>query len=117
MLSKEDVIAYCLSLPAVYEDYPFDEVTAVMRHKGNKKSFALIIFAHGKQHINLKCEPDRAEFLRRIYAGVTAGYHMNKMHWNSVFADSDVPEEEIKSMIDHSYMLTRPKLKKRRKKK
>jgi hypothetical protein len=36
-----------LTYPAAYEDYPFDDFTdpdawAVMRHKTNKKSFALI---------------------------------------------------------------------------
>jgi len=80
------VIDYCLTYPDVYEDYPFDELTgvpdawAVMRHKGNKKSFAFIYERSGLC-VNLKCEPLRADFLRQIYPGVTPACHMNKEHW------------------------------------
>jgi predicted DNA-binding protein (MmcQ/YjbR family) len=30
---------------------------------------------------------------------------MNKVHWNSVFLDGNVPEDVIKQMIDMSYKL------------
>ena len=41
MQTKEDVIACCMQLTDVYEDYPFhDSNWAVLRHKGNKKIFA-----------------------------------------------------------------------------
>ncbi len=46
-MTRQELIDYCLTYPAAYEDYPFDNVAApgawtVMRHRTNKKSFALI---------------------------------------------------------------------------
>ena len=63
----------------------------------------------GKLCINLKCEPMQAEFFRRVYVGVTPGYHMNKEHWNTVLPDSDVPTDTFYAMIQESYDRTRPK--------
>ncbi|WP_442604548.1 MmcQ/YjbR family DNA-binding protein [Paenibacillus sp. KN14-4R] len=69
------------------------------------KMFAILAEREGGVHISLKCEPEMADLLRMQYASVTPGYHLNKRHWNTVKADGDVPEEELKSMIDHSYRL------------
>ena len=109
-MTKRDIIEYCLTYPAAYEDYPFDETAAVMRHGGNKKMFALIDVRHGKLYINLKCDPTEAVFLRGIYESVTPGWHMNKEHWNTVYIDGDVPEQALYDMIEHSYDLIKPKV-------
>ena len=37
--------------------------------------------------INLKCDLVYAPELRSIYTGVSAGYHMNKKHWNTVILE------------------------------
>ncbi|MEG1158553.1 MAG: MmcQ/YjbR family DNA-binding protein [Christensenellaceae bacterium] len=114
MLQKEDIIAYCMQFPMVYEDHPFHDATTVFRHTGNHKSFVFLIFSHGRLHVNLKCNPARSDLLRQSFEGVIAGYHMNKTHWNSVFLDSDVPDAEILKLIDHSFLLTRPTIKKQK---
>jgi predicted DNA-binding protein (MmcQ/YjbR family) len=44
-----------------------------------------------------------------MYESVTPGYHMNKTHWNTVVIDGDVPEDDLKRMIEHSYDLIKPK--------
>ena len=31
------------------------------------------------------------------------GYHTNKRHWNSVYLDAGIPDDEIQDMIDHAY--------------
>jgi len=109
-MTRRELIDYCLTYPDAYEDYPFDEIPgaagswAVLRRRSNKKSFALI-FERDGLCVNLKCEPMRAELLRRVYEGVTPAYHMNKEHWNTVRPDL-VPPEELRSMITHSYELT-----------
>ena len=103
---KRELINLCLSYPDVYEDYPFDENWACMRHIKNKKSFAFIYERGGKLCVNLKCEPVRAVFLRRTYSDVLAGYHMNKEHWNTVIIDGSIPPEDLREMITHSYTLT-----------
>jgi predicted DNA-binding protein (MmcQ/YjbR family) len=111
-MTKQDLIEYCLTYPSVYEDYPFDDITAVMRHSGNKKTFALIINKDERLFINLKCEPNKADFLRSIFESVIPGWHMNKEHWNTVYIDGDVPEQELYEMIQHSYDLIKPKTRK-----
>ena len=116
-MNRRELIEYCLTYPDAYEDYPFDDIPdsaeawTVMRHRLNKKSFAFI-YDHGGLCINLKCEPMHADFLRQIYHGVTPAYHMNKEHWNAIRLNSDVPDEELYSMIEQSYRLTMPKCKK-----
>ena len=114
MMTKRELIDYCLTYPSTYEDYPFDETTALIRHMGNKKMFALVDYLHGRLHITLKCDPFKADFLRQAYKNVTPGYHMNKEHWNTVYMDTDeIPEDILHDMIEHSFDLTKPKLKKK----
>ena len=55
--------------------------------------------------INLKAEPATALRLRRQYAGITPGYHMNKDHWNTVQLDGSIPGEVIRQMLEESYRL------------
>jgi len=111
--SKRDLIDYCLTFPAVYEDYPFDDTTALIRHKNNKKMFALVDYLNGRLQITLKCDPFKADFLRQIHKNVIPGYHMNKEHWNTVYMDDgDISKDELYDMVQHSYDLTKPKVKK-----
>jgi predicted DNA-binding protein (MmcQ/YjbR family) len=49
-----------------------------------------------------------------IFESVTGGWHMNKEHWNTVYLDGDVPEDELYEMITHSYELIKPKVRKRK---
>ncbi len=111
---RQHIIEHCLAFPGAYEDYPFDEIIdagawTVMRHRTNKKGFAHIFERGGSVCVNLKCEPLRADFLRQAYKGVTPAYHMNKEHWNTVVPGGDVPDEELRRLIAHSYDLTKPK--------
>ncbi len=108
-MTKRELIDYCLTYPSSFEDYPFDETTAVLKHMGNKKMFALVSENDGIACVNLKCDPTKAEFLRSIFKSVTPGWHMNKTHWNTVSMGGDVPETELYDMIQHSFDLTKPK--------
>jgi predicted DNA-binding protein (MmcQ/YjbR family) len=73
--------------------------------------FALIIIKDDRLFINLKCDPMRADTLRTVFKSVVPGWHMNKWHWNTVYIDGDVPEQELFEMIEHSYDLIKPKVK------
>ena len=113
-MTLEQIIEYCLKKPCAYLDYPFNDTTGsgkwtVMRHRVNKKSFALIYMRGGKLCVNLKCNPFEADFLRRTFEDVTPAYHMNKLHWNTVMPGGDVPERQLKQMIEQSYELIKPK--------
>jgi predicted DNA-binding protein (MmcQ/YjbR family) len=94
-------------------DYPFDDKTRVYRIA--EKMFALTS-EDRPISVNLKCDPIYALELRSIYQGITAGYHMNKKHWNTVVVeDSDVDDETVKELIDHSYDLVYNQLTKKQK--
>jgi predicted DNA-binding protein (MmcQ/YjbR family) len=116
-MTRRDLIELCLSLPSAYEDYPFNDGAAhsddgswaVIRHRSNKKGFAHIYERNGKLCINLKCDPFEADILRQQYNDLTSGWHMNKEHWNTITLGGDVPEEELKHMIERSYDLIKPK--------
>ena len=95
---------YLLLKEGATYDYPFDEEVRVYRIA--EKIFALTNESKNPLSVNLKCDPIYSLELRSIYEGVRAGYHMNKKHWNTVtLADSDVDEETVKELIDHSYDL------------
>ena len=102
-MNLEQLDKYLLGKKGAGFDYPFDERTRVYRI--SEKMFALT--SEDKPlRVNLKCDPIYALELRSIYEGVIAGYHMNKKHWNTVtIEDSDVDEETVKELIDHSYDL------------
>ena len=94
---------YLLSKQGATYDYPFDEKTRVYRT--GDKMFALTT-EESPIRVNLKCDPIYSLELRSIYTGVSAGWHMNKKHWNTVIVeDSDVDNETVKELIDHSYEL------------
>jgi len=97
---------YCLAKKGVTEHFPFDEDTLVFKVGG--KMFALSSlkeWENGNPSINLKCDPERALELRAEYDAVNAGYHMSKVHWNTVAVNGDVPLLLLKELIDHSYEL------------
>ncbi len=104
---------YLLSKTAATYDYPFDETTRVYRI--GEKMFALTS-ENRPVSVNLKCDPLYALELRSLYEGIIPGYHMNKKHWNTVSVeDSDVDDETIKELIDHSYELVYKSLTKKQK--
>lgn len=115
-MTRSETIEYALTLSGAAADQPFDSdsETTVLRHSDSGKWFGLIMLLGGKYIINLKCEPMNADFLRSVYKGVIPAYHMNKTHWNSVILSSDVPDEEIKRMIDDSFHLTRKPIRRKK---
>jgi predicted DNA-binding protein (MmcQ/YjbR family) len=96
----ESLRDYCISKKNATESFPFGDDTLVF--KANGKIFALVNL-DGDLSINLKCEPAFAIELRERYSSVIPGYHMNKIHWNTINLDGSVPDREIFSWIDHSY--------------
>ena len=101
----DELREYCISKKAVTEHFPFDDVTLVF--KVMNKMFALVgleRWERGEESINLKCDADKAQELRAEYEGIKPGFHMNKRLWNTVNINrSDVPDDLLKEMIDHSY--------------
>ena len=98
---------HCLSKKGVTEEFPFDEKTLVFKVMG--KMFALTdvdLFTS----VNLKCDPERSQKLRDQYSAINPGFHMSKLHWNTVDMDGTLSDKFIKELIDHSYDLVVAKL-------
>ncbi|SEH00248.1 Predicted DNA-binding protein, MmcQ/YjbR family [Nonomuraea solani] len=100
---RDRVIAECLAKPGSVEDYPFGDEVAVFKVAG--RMFALVPLGPPPESISLKCDPDLAVDLRARHTAITAGYHLNKRHWNTVALDGSVPDEELLELIEHSYEL------------
>tara|TARA_R110002096_G_scaffold183757_16_gene361950 strand:- start:931 stop:1284 length:354 start_codon:yes stop_codon:yes gene_type:complete len=98
---------YCLALPGVAEDFPFNETALVFKVLG--KMFALTD-VDKFESINLKCDPIRAIELREEYEEIIPGYHMNKKHWNTVAVIGSLEDGLILELIKHSYDLVVEKL-------
>lgn len=103
----EQIRDFCITKKGVTEHFPFDEVTLVF--KVMNKMFALSSldrWERGEESINLKCDPEKAEELRGEYEGINPGFHMSKKHWNTVTINtSDVSDDLVRELINHSYNL------------
>jgi predicted DNA-binding protein (MmcQ/YjbR family) len=105
-MNLEKLYEYCLSKKGVTEHFPFDEDTLVF--KVGAKLFALTSlsqFEKGEPRVNLKCDPDRALELRTEFEDIQPGYHMSKVHWNTININRAVTDKMILELIDHSYDL------------
>ncbi|MBO0808181.1 MAG: MmcQ/YjbR family DNA-binding protein [Actinobacteria bacterium] len=100
---RDRVMAACGAKPGSAEDYPFGDEVAVFKVAG--RMFALVSLDDVPGSVSLKCDPGLAADLRDRYAAVTAGYHLNKRHWNTVTLNGSVPDEEVLELVDHSYDL------------
>jgi len=104
-MNIEQLNNYCLNKKGVTEDFPFDEDTLVFKVLG--KLFALTSlnsWETGNPSINLKCDPDYAEELRAEYDSIEPGYHMSKIHWNTIkLSSGELQPKFILELIDHSY--------------
>lgn len=102
----EQFYEFCQAKKGVTEHFPFDHDTLVFKVGG--KIFALTSLSTwetGRPAINLKCDPERAVELRAAYEGIQPGYHMSKMHWNTVTLNTDIPDKMIYDLISDSYHL------------
>ncbi|WP_418262008.1 MmcQ/YjbR family DNA-binding protein [Flavobacterium faecale] len=116
-MNLETYYEYCLSKKGVTEHFPFDENTLVF--KVGEKMFALSSlkqWEEGNPSVNLKCNPERALELRAEFGAVQPGYHMSKVHWNTISFNEDVSDEMMKELIDHSYDLVFKSLTKKKQK-
>ena len=126
-MTRQAFLDYCLDTYGTAADYPFDEdfETAVLRHTGSRKWYALVIRISRRKVgidsdevvdvVNLKLP---LEMFGSFGAadGVYPAYHMNKLHWISVLLP-DAPDDIVKFVLNVSFDITKSKKKKREAKK
>ena len=99
-MNLEDFQRFCEQKKGSELCFPFDDEHMVFKVGG--KMFALAPISPF-EHINLKCDPQKALELRAEHSSVIPGWHMNKKHWNTVVLDGLLSDQKIYAMIDHSY--------------
>ncbi len=107
-MDYESLCAYLEGKTAARRDMPFGTDTLVF--KVLDRIFALVAWQEDPLTISLKADPLDAVILRKQYSAITPGYHLNKKHWNTVRLDGSVPADEVKRMIDESYILVVEKM-------
>ena len=108
-MNIEEFRDYCLSKKGVTESFPFNEQTLVFKVMG--KMFALSGLEQQPSKANLKCDPEKAIRLREEYDGlIIPGFHMNKVHWNTIALEMSIPHQLLLELIDDSYDLATSKL-------
>ena len=122
-MTRQAFLDYCLDTYGTSADYPFDEdfETAVFRHTGNRKWYAIMMRVSRRKFgfdsdevidvVNLKLP---LEMFGSFGAadGVYPAYHMNKVHWISVLLP-DAAENLVDFLTNASYEVTRGKMKRK----
>ena len=120
-MTRQAFLDYCLDTYGTAADYPFDEdfETAVLRHTGSRKWYALVMRISRRKVgidsdevvdvVNLKLP---LEMFGSFGAadGVYPAYHMNKLHWISVLLP-DAADDLVGFLVNASYEATREKRK------
>lgn len=104
----EEIKQYCLTKTGAIEDYPFGPDPMVI--KVCSKIFGIISMKSEQLSLSLKCDPFLAVSLRQEHTAITAGYHLNKEHWNTVILNGTVSDKDLRWLIDHSYDLVHKSL-------
>ena len=101
-MNIEQFREHCLSIKGATESLPFLHHN-VLVFKVMDKMFAYIPLEpkDGVFKADLKCNPDKSVELRERYNGITATDFKTQL-WNLVTLQSDVPDELIKELIEHS---------------
>ena len=101
-MNIEQFREHCLLIKGATESLPFLHHN-VLVFKAMDKMFAYIPLEpkDGMFKADLKCNPDKSVELRERYNGITATDFKTQL-WNLVTLQSDVPDELIKELIEHS---------------
>ena len=126
ILTRFDIFAYAKAQFGEVPVYLWAKTpeAAVLRHEGSRKWYALVMPVERSRLglggagtvdiLNLKCDPLLIGVLR-TRAGFLPAYHMNKEHWITLLLDGSVEREEGLQLLEMSYSLTLPKVRKQNK--
>ena len=123
-MNREELEAYILNHYSTEADYPWADTprAAVFRHADNRKWFALamevprdklgLAGVEKLDIVNFKCDPILIASLRGE-TGIFPAYHMNKGYWITAALDGSVQAKTIELLLDVSYELTKPKIRRK----
>ena len=123
-MTKQAFLDYCLSTYGTAADYPFDEdfETAVLRHGGNRKWYAIVMRV-SRRKFGFDCDEviDVANLKLPLEMfgsfgpseGVYPAYHMNKHHWISLLLP-DIADDLTEFLVNASFEATKDKKKRKK---
>lgn len=116
VMKRQEVLEQVKKQFGTEPDYPWADENAVLRHRRNRKWYAVLLKVRRDRLglnseeevdvLNVKCNPVLVGSLRGK-RGFIPAYHMNKDKWVSILLDGSVPKEEILPLIQMSYELTK----------
>lgn len=101
-MNIEELRSYCLAVKGATESFPFDDTTLVFKVMGKMFAYVGLNPKDGNFKVDMKCDPEKSSELREKYWGIVHGTHTRELMWNLVYLQSDVPEQLIRELIDHS---------------
>lgn len=116
-MTKQEFLGCCFDTYGTSPDYPFDNhlETAVLRHAGNKKWFALVMRVSRRKFgidsdevidvVNLKLPTEMFGSFGEA-DGVYPAYHMNKLHCISVLLP-DASDDVVQFLANVSFEATK----------
>ena len=116
-MERKELFEWAKEIYGAEPDYPWNDWNCVLRHKNNKKWFALGVEVNAKKVgvqedktvdvLNIKCDPMMIGSLR-MKEGFFPAYHMNKTNWITVALDGTAADEIIRVLLDRSHAATAP---------
>lgn len=102
-MNVEELREYCLSLPRAEEKMPWTEprYSMLATFTVADKWFCLVDLEN--KFIDVKCGPETIADIQSRYQGAFPAWHMNKEHWLGIRLESDVPDSQIKSLLNDGY--------------
>ncbi|MDR1792207.1 MAG: MmcQ/YjbR family DNA-binding protein [Bacteroidales bacterium] len=102
-MNIETLREHCLAVKGAEECMPFGDDTLVYKIMGKMFAYFGLNPKDGNFVVSLKCHPERSAQLRERYSGITDPIHSAKtLKWNSVYIESDLPDEIIAQLVTHS---------------
>ena len=123
-MTKQAFFDYGLNTYGTAADYPFEEdfETAVLRHGGNRKWYAIVMRVSRRKFgfdcdevidvVNLKLPLEMFGSFGPS-EGVYPAYHMNKLHWISVLLP-DAETDLVEFLVNASFEATKDKKKRKK---
>ena len=124
-MKREDLFRHCSEVYGTKPEYLWESAPtyAVLRNEKSGKWYGIVMDIP-KNRLGLKGE-DPVDILNVKSDPILIGsllaedgffpaYHMHKGNWITVLLDDTVEEEQIKYLLDISYDLVSPKMKKRK---
>lgn len=109
-MNIEEFRDWCLSLPGVTEDTPFEKFT-------RGRYTILVFYVCGRMFcyfniddfssVTIKADPAVIDELKARYAAVGAPFNGSKRHWISVRLDADVDDGVLRELVTASWELVR----------